>query len=413
MKTDKTVYAHTLRYHFCIGCGICKTVCPHNAIVYKIDKLGECKPVIKKDKCTHCGNCERFCPNTKEKFKSEAQAISKSKYPGDVGLENADYYVAWSPEYRDKAVSGGIVTAISVYLLDHKLIDGVVQVKAIFENKGKSHYKVVLSSTASEVSQNSGSAYQPVNYSEVLDILEPNKSYFIIGIPCVIRGLAKLFKEHRKFKKITPIFCSLVCSHNVSQLFNDYFLEMHKLPDNEKWKINFRNKDGALDASNFNSCIFTKGRVLYKENRFLSGWTRIWRNYWFSMEACNYCPDFWGAVADISVKDAWGKWENEKYGKSVAVVRSKLLKDIFCKCGLEFEPLTYEEMHVMQPQTNSYKQRHAFEKNFLSPWNTGNRKRGMLHNVLMARFSKRIYAYCGYRISSIVLPLLDRLFKLF
>lgn len=94
------------------------------------------------------------------------------------------------------------------------------------------------------------------------------------------------------------------------------------------------------------------------------------------------------------------------------MVRSDLLKEIFPKCGLEFERLEYEEMHNMQPQTNSYKQRHAREKNFAPWWSKNNRKRGMLHNVFMAGFSKVVYTLFGYRAASFILPISDRLLKI-
>lgn len=411
MRPDKSVKSKTLKYHFCINCGICKVLCPHNAIIYKLNKYKEYIPSIIKEKCTNCGKCSKYCPNTKEKFKKEAKRISLFRYPGDVGLEGADYFVAWSNKYRKSAVSGGVVTSIAKYLIVNKIIDGVVQVEPLYARKGELHYKVVLSSSFDEVLKNSGSAYQPVNYSEILSKLEKGKKYFIIGVPCVIRGINYLFSNNNQFKDIKIITCALICSHNVSQLFNDYFMDMHSLSDIEKWRINFRNKDGAVDASNFNSCIYTQNRTLYKENRFRSGWTRIWRNYWFAMEACNYCSDFWGYTADISVKDAWGRWENEKYGKSVAIVRSPYLKKIFSACDLEFENINYDEMHNMQAQTNSYKQRHAYEKNYMSPMKLCNRKRGMLHNVVMARMSKVIYSLFGYGVSSLLLPILDRLFK--
>ena len=47
------------------------------------------------------------------------------------------------------------------------------------------------------------------------------------------------------------------------------------------------------------------------------------------MNVCNCCSDFWGESADITVKDAWGKWASEDpLNKSIIVVRTSEINDI-------------------------------------------------------------------------------------
>ena len=43
--------------HGCVGCQVCKTFCPQQAIHY-----GDCRNEIDQDKCIHCGTCFRGCP---------------------------------------------------------------------------------------------------------------------------------------------------------------------------------------------------------------------------------------------------------------------------------------------------------------------------------------------------------------
>ncbi len=50
----------------CIGCGLCETVCPHDAIT-----LVDGRAVIDLDLCTSCGQCVMVCP---------VQAISDSRF---------------------------------------------------------------------------------------------------------------------------------------------------------------------------------------------------------------------------------------------------------------------------------------------------------------------------------------------
>jgi ferredoxin len=41
----------------CVGCQVCKTFCPAQAI-----RFGDCKNEIDQRKCIHCGTCYRECP---------------------------------------------------------------------------------------------------------------------------------------------------------------------------------------------------------------------------------------------------------------------------------------------------------------------------------------------------------------
>jgi ferredoxin len=41
----------------CVGCQVCKTFCPAQAI-----RFGDCKNEIDQKKCIHCGTCYRECP---------------------------------------------------------------------------------------------------------------------------------------------------------------------------------------------------------------------------------------------------------------------------------------------------------------------------------------------------------------
>ena len=43
--------------HQCIGCQVCKALCPAGAIDF-----GDCRNEIDQDKCQHCGTCYRECP---------------------------------------------------------------------------------------------------------------------------------------------------------------------------------------------------------------------------------------------------------------------------------------------------------------------------------------------------------------
>jgi ferredoxin len=59
-KTTKTEIAKGTKVYFigkgCIGCQVCKTYCPAQAI-----NFGNCRNEIDQKKCLHCGTCYRGC----------------------------------------------------------------------------------------------------------------------------------------------------------------------------------------------------------------------------------------------------------------------------------------------------------------------------------------------------------------
>lgn len=54
----KNVVTLKLDIDKCIGCGICKIVCPHGVFEIK-DKKAE---ILDRDKCMECGACSKNCP---------------------------------------------------------------------------------------------------------------------------------------------------------------------------------------------------------------------------------------------------------------------------------------------------------------------------------------------------------------
>ena len=51
----------------CTGCGLCKNICPRNAIqMVPKETTGHFYPVIDSEKCVDCGLCRKMCPTMDE-----------------------------------------------------------------------------------------------------------------------------------------------------------------------------------------------------------------------------------------------------------------------------------------------------------------------------------------------------------
>ena len=183
----------TLRLNLCVGCGICTAACGEKAIEMRW-RNGMPVPSINRSKCAKCGLCAKVCVHTPERMRKDAETLAADPDPGVVGLEDADFHLAWDNDNaaRKQSASGGVITRLALELLRLGKIDGVVHVKREFSQRGESKYRVALSRTAAEIEEGRSSAYQAVDFSEALQSLEHGRTYFITGTPCVISGVKAL-----------------------------------------------------------------------------------------------------------------------------------------------------------------------------------------------------------------------------
>jgi len=404
---SSNVKLSTLQYDNCIGCGICACACPNKAIKMKLSKYKEIKPGIALNKCSFCGICSEYCPHTKDKILAEALKISGSSDPNSFGLENAVYMLAHdkNEDNRKRSASGGITTALIKHLFDEKIIDGVIHAAMRFGAIGEMHYEASISHSFEEADKKRSSFYGQIDYSQLINELKnTEKKYLIVGVPCVIKALTKLFRENACYNKNTIYTVALSCSHNVNGQFVDFLAESLGIHANMPFKANLRNKEDIKDANNFNNHFFGETGDIVKISRFQSVFTDAWRNYFFSLNACSYCSDFWGYAADISVKDAWGRWAENPLGDSIVICRSrKLMDEILKSKDIEYEYLNFDTVANSQSATTEYKQVRIMDRLSKPVWHRDNIRSGYLKYAVLSRLSKYCYRHLGYRKSKRIL----------
>ena len=64
----------------CVGCGICKKVCPSGAISYTKNEAGKVTSyTFDLEKCIFCGNCMYYCPQKAIKMTEEFELGTANK----------------------------------------------------------------------------------------------------------------------------------------------------------------------------------------------------------------------------------------------------------------------------------------------------------------------------------------------
>ncbi len=371
----------------------------------------EYRPAIEATRCTHCGRCHTVCPHTPTAVRSQAARLSASPDPMHVGLAGATCFLGWDGDDvgRSRSASGGVVTALLRRLFASGRVDAVVHAEGVPGRVGEPHVRAVISRSAEECEGRRSSFYHPVSNDIVLpSLLHGTRSVAVVGVPCTIRAVRALWATDARYRSLDLITIGLACSHNVNGQFIDFLAQSLGIDGTRPFTASLRNKEHIPDANNFNLRFVSDAGDFVTVNRNASLFTSAWRKHWFAMPACQSCADFWGADADLSVKDAWGPWAADPRGASIVAIRDASLEGLLrADPLLHLERLPLEIALSSQPATIRYKQVGIQNRLQERPWSRANRESGHLRFRVTAALSKACYRALGYRTTRVLLaPLL-------
>ena len=166
----------------CTGCGACAFVCPKQCILMKSNEVGVIYPEINHTDCISCNRCQKACPII-------SPVVRNSPYHA---------YAAWScdDEERSTSASGGIASEIYRYSLSEGWnIVGAVQQKDF-------SVSLQLSDKIESIAQFKNSKYVFSSayslFPQIKNELKKGNNITVIGLPCQIAALRKLFPDQGK-----------------------------------------------------------------------------------------------------------------------------------------------------------------------------------------------------------------------
>lgn len=336
----------------CTGCGACKQVCQHDAIIMKPHQDGFLYPYVNTEQCIQCGKCMKSCHAL-----DSVNMLKKSLscYAARLRNENALFY----------STSGGLFYAAASSILENK---GVVY-GCVFDK----NYDAYISRAESveQLTPMHGSKYvwsaSSASYPKVLEDLKAGRTVLYSCLPCQAAGLRKYLGKNYNNLYILDVLCGGAPSPFA---FHEYLKTLTK-----KEKINelgFQFRDKEQFGAGVNCTYFINGEKHHEnwlENSFYFAFCSKARLTWRrSCYSCKYKSI--ARVSDMTIGDYWGV---EKYhagfdpkdGVSVVLINSekgeKLFKYIKDQLQLEKSNILYamernslveeiEEGHVKEPE---------------------------------------------------------------
>lgn len=228
-------------------------------------------------------------------------------------------YLAYAKDeaLRDNAASGGAVSSLLVYMLEHDLIDGALVLDSTIED-GKVRPKFIIAQTRQEIMQAQGSKYSAVYFAQnALPLLRQfDGRLAVVALPCDARILQAYRHKHPAFSQKIQLVIALYCGHNSEPELTDWTID--KLGGSNVRLIDFKYRTGhwrgELEAR------FDDGSQVKKPFSYFSDYRNV---YFFAQKKCHHCCDHFGYFCDISAGDIWSpEMKNDAIKHTSLIVRT-------------------------------------------------------------------------------------------
>lgn len=302
----------------CLGCGLCSAI--SEKCEMRLNPHGFYEPILTEISQQEEKLISRICPSINITCNREHNNTSVW---GNVILASN----AWAVDenIRKSSSSGGVTSALAIYLLESHRVDAILHV-GVCENDYL-HNTLHISKSKKDILKRNASRYAPaLVFDKIFEILDKNNdTYAFIGKPCDIAGLKNLILVYPQYKDRIKYFLSIFCagmpSYNATVKAINTFGNTSK-PISLQYRGNgwpgyftVKFEDGTTSKMTYNE---SWGKILGKELGL----------------RCKICPDGIGLLADISSGDSWNTKDGypdftESDGRNFCFIRTKAGKELF------------------------------------------------------------------------------------
>lgn len=272
---------------FCIGCGLCKSYFGEEKANLSLVAKGFYLPEfnLSSDEMKELSD---FCPvDVSPKISHQTWGDSLRTclgYSADAVL-------------RNRASSGGVLSALCMYVLQHNLADGIIQLGDSVVPLNK---KSRISRSMEEIAACAGSRYiaaMPLEHVGTFLNENPAEKYVIVGRPCDIRAMRAFVKRHQEYTNRIAFMLSFFCAGTPSINASKRMIAQMGADPEAIEHISYRGNGwpGFATVKDSSGNTYT---MPYEDSWGAILGRDIYRG-------CRFCYDGIGEAADIACGDAW------------------------------------------------------------------------------------------------------------
>lgn len=276
----------------CCLCGTCIGVCPVHTLDFRDGAVRNAGAA-----CVSCGRCMAACPGPGFDYGKYNEAIFDAEQKQTDSILG-HYRTVWKgrtndADIRQGASSGGIATALGVYLLEKGRVDYVIGVT------GRTwKHSVRALRTRAEVLEAMQSKYVfvPVN-SMIRYVLENEGRYMYVGLPCQVQGLRKAMDQDERLRERIALAAGIFCGFNMTGQATELLVRKSKIPREDIESIEYRGHRGEQTGFLVRSA---------QKEFFLPKHSYTLLNAFYSRPRCWKCYDLTAEFSDISLGGRMG-----------------------------------------------------------------------------------------------------------
>ena len=306
----------------CTGCGLCESVAgPSKVVVQKVASGYECPVVVGPLDHDTVDRIYAVCPGTRVEGLPVHQRDAATRDDLIWGAWQ-HMVLGWAadPAVRHQGSTGGVLSALSQYLLESGRVAFIMHVKAGGTSPafGQPH----LSFDGAAVLEGAGSRYGPAAPLRTIEqALSRNEPFAFIGKPCDIAALRNLACLDPRVNEQVRYWLTPVCGGYMPPEGMTHFLESQNIAPDELTHFRYR----GFGCPGAHRAELANGEV--REVHYLDFWGED-ESQWMLPFRCKVCPDGIGESADIAAADTWPGGSPERLasafdlGTNALVVRS-------------------------------------------------------------------------------------------